>query len=495
MANRTRFAGRFRALDYNYGGGPTNVAPPSLSILTAPATTGSGSVTLENAILVLTDGNTAFPLNVNAPVLVGSGSNQETVTPTAVTNVTSTVPGQPGFTATFANLHGIGDPVASASFGLQEAVNDALSRGGGIVVVDPEWYSVGGTAKIIQAVVLPTNGSVQIEDVSTSPTIRWVTSPNSLTVVSAPVAATSATVASQPGVTGTWTAVTEHVLFTYVTADGGETVASSDYSFTATASVAIGGSGPAASTGAVGYKVYIGTNATTTCYQVPVIAANGTVIQCGPIAAFKLGTAFSVALATTSAGNLIPVQNTAFPTGVQPVASPNMAELFAAVTGPFTATGSVTSTVTEMARVAFPTAFLNQVGRTVRVKYIGSWTPAGTAKLILTISLTSVYTGTATTMWTVTTAASSGAAIANLFGELYLCTAATGATGTVEAHGVVQYCGATATPQVLISAGDSVQAVSSSIDLTKQNYLTIGISSDATITTSQMRLVIVEVLQ
>ena len=75
-----------------------------------------------------------------------------------------------------------------------------------------------------------------------------------------------------------------------------------------------------------------------------------------------------------------------------------------------------------------------------------------------------------------------------------LCTAATGATGTIEAHGRLIYSGATGTPQVAIAAVDSVQAASSSIDITKQNYLTLGISSDATITTSQIRRQIVEVL-
>ena len=271
-------------------------------------------------------------------------------------------------------------------------------------------------------------------------------------------------------------------------------MASADYSFSATASLAIGGTGPAASAGAVGYKVYIGTNATTSCFQVPAIAANGTVIQCGPIAAFKIGTPFSVATATTSAGNLIPVQNTAFPTGVQPIVAPNMAQPFATVSGPFTATGSVTSTVTEMARIALPTAYLNQVGRTLRLRYLGSWTPAGTAKLILTASVYSKYTGTATTIFTITTAASSGAAIANMDLELILVTAAVGATGTIECHGRLIYSGATSTPEVAIAAVDAVQAASNAIDLTKQDYVTLGISSDATITTSQVRTQIAEVL-
>jgi hypothetical protein len=487
------FAGRYSARDFGYGG---SQGGPALIIGTGNGSAGVGTITIVSSQSVTTGGIQTNPITTNTPITVGIGANAETVTPTAVSQTQGVAPGNFSInvTATFSNVHGAGEPVNSGTNGLQEAINFAAANGGGIAVVTAGWYASGGTVAIIQAATVPPSGVVIIEDVSVSPTVYWAQQVNNTTVVSAPSAATSATVASQVGVVGTWTATTEHVLFTYVTADGGETVASADYSFSATASLAIGGTGPAASAGAVGYKVYIGTNATTSCFQVPAIAANGTVIQCGPIAAFKIGTPFSVAAATTSAGNLIPVQNTAFPVGLQPTAASNMATPFAAVSGPFSATGSVTSTVTEMARLALPVGFLNQVTRTMRLSYWGSWTPAGTAKLILTVSVYSKYTGTATTIFTVTTAASSGAAIANFKLELILVTATTGATGTIEAHGVLVYSGATATPEVAIATVDAVQAASSAIDLTKQDYVTLGISSDATITTSQCRIQEAEVL-
>lgn len=484
------FGGMFKATAYAFG--CANGGPQALSVHNTPITPGTTSLAVAFGYTTLITGGVFYPLATNAPIQVGTDGNGEIVTPSAV-SANSVVYGGMNFTATFVNAHGEGDAISSASFGLQEAINAALPAGGGVVVVDAGWAQIGGTTAIIQAASLPTNGTVVVQDLRFGPPIYWANQGSGITVVSAPSAATSATVASQVGVVGTWTAITTHVLFTYVTADGGETVASADYSFTATLNLAIGGTGPAASAGAVGYKVYAGANATTTCYQAPVIAANGTVIQCGPIAAFKIGTPFSVATATVAA-NLIPVQNTAFLTGVQPIAAPNMVQPFASVSGPFTATGSVTSTVTEMARAALPVGALNFVGRTLRVRWLGSWTPAGTAKLILTASLTSVYPGTLTTMFTITTAASSGAAIANLDLELILCVASTGATGTVEAHGRLIYSGATGTPEIAIAIIDAVQAVSGSIDLTKQNYLVLGISSDATITTSAIRRQIVEVL-
>ena len=162
MANRTKFAGTFRAVDYAYGLGLG--FPQSLTILTAPGATGAGSVTLSSGQIQLTDGTVASPLSINAPVLVGMGSNQETVTPSAVTNNGSQVPGQAGFTATFANLHGVGDPVASGTYGLQEAINDAAAKGGGVVVVDYEWTNAGGTSAILAAAVLPAAGTVSILD-------------------------------------------------------------------------------------------------------------------------------------------------------------------------------------------------------------------------------------------------------------------------------------------------------------------------------------------
>ncbi len=165
MANRTRFAGFYRALDYFYGGGIG--LPPALTILTAPSSSpivNPGGVTMQDGVAVLTDGNEFYPLNTNAPILVGSGSNQETVTPGSVTNGTSPVPGQAGFTATFTKIHGIGDPVASATCGLQEAIDDANRNGGGKVVVDAFWTKAGGTTAMISAAVFPSPTIVDIVD-------------------------------------------------------------------------------------------------------------------------------------------------------------------------------------------------------------------------------------------------------------------------------------------------------------------------------------------
>lgn len=495
-------AARYSALDYAYGISPAGGSP--LQVGTGNSSTGATSITLVSGNSVTAGGLNSQPIQVTGilvggtPITVGIGANAETVTPTAVSyNLSGVQPSEfaCSVSATFANIHGPQEPVTSGTFGLQEAINAASGNGGGTVVITKAWYNSGGTTAIVQAAFLPSNGTVVIEDQSNTsnvPGAGFGAGPTSLTVLAAPSAATSATVASLTGVTGTWTAITEHVLFTYVAADGGETIASSDYSFTATASLAIGGSGPAAETGAVGYRVYIGANATTTCYMVGVSATTGTVIQCGAIAAFKIGTPFVVAAVTTSATNLPPlVQNTAFPIGPQPIANPNVKAF-----GPYQVTGVVTAgTAIEWGHFSLPAGFLNYVGRTIRIKAAGYYTPVSTATLILTCALQSVYGTTSTTIFTVTTPATSGTAAANINLEIIIRVATTGAAGTVECHGTVIYGGATGTAGLMVSAGDSVQAVSSAANLTTQDDVVISINSGtANLTQSQLRLLTVETL-
>lgn len=496
------FAGQYNAILFNYGGVNKN-APQDPPQVVQGNSVGASTIQASANSIVTNDSYQFAPFATNAPIIIGLGASLETVTPTSV-GVASDTQFAPidtaiSISATFSFAHGPQDQISSGTYGLQEAINFAASNGGGKVIVDASWYAMGGTAAIIAAATVPTflasasgaTGLVQIVDLQSFTIYNY--GPNSVTVVAAPVAATSATVASQPGVVGTWTAITEHVLFTYVTADGGESLASPDYSFTATVSLAIGGSGPAASTGAVGYRVYIGANATTTCYLVPAIAANGTVIQCGPLAAFKLGTPFSVATATVAAA-LAPVQSSAFPVGFQPASAGLPGSTI--VEGPFAVTGVVTAaTAAELGVIQLPAGFLNRVNRTLRITLQGIWTPVSTAVLILSATVGSVYNTTETTVYTITSAASTGTTAADWQTVFILRTATTGATGTIEAHGQSVAALVTGTPNLATISIDTAQAASGAIDLTKQDYIRFLInSSAANITQSQLRTAIIEVL-
>lgn len=155
----SRFAGLYRALDFAYGCfGSGDPAP--LQIGTGTYASGTASPILALGFTTLADGTILEPLNTNAPVQVGSGPNVETVTPSAVSDLTPTVYNVNSFTADFANAHGTGDLVASGTLGLQEALNAAAAAGGGIVIVDAAWFNAGGTAAIIDAAAAPSGTSI-----------------------------------------------------------------------------------------------------------------------------------------------------------------------------------------------------------------------------------------------------------------------------------------------------------------------------------------------
>lgn len=161
----SRFAGQYRAVEFNYGGAPTT-APAPLVVVSAPGTTGVQTLTVQNGWITLSDGTVVSPLATTAPIIVGSAGNQDSATPSAVSNnvqsntygPTSTV------TATLTHAHYSGDRISSGTYGLQEAINYANSVGGGTVIIDNAWVTAGGTTAILNAATLPSNGTVQIMD-------------------------------------------------------------------------------------------------------------------------------------------------------------------------------------------------------------------------------------------------------------------------------------------------------------------------------------------
>jgi hypothetical protein len=122
-------------------GGPYPVGATTLIVF-------PGQVSLE-------DGHQVEPFNANCTLNVGIGAQEEIVTVTGVTYAPApTGYGGPEMAAYLtvvatSNAHGQGDPVSSATVGLQEAVNDANQHGGGCVVCDGEWFGAGGTTTII----------------------------------------------------------------------------------------------------------------------------------------------------------------------------------------------------------------------------------------------------------------------------------------------------------------------------------------------------------
>ena len=154
---QSRTAGRFVAWNY----GQWQVQPYKV-----PAGTGSQTFSVVASQVKLTDGRVIMPFATTAPIFIG----KEQVTPTAVgagcQNANVAI-GACTVTATFTIAHTNADVISSATYGLQEALNDAGSSGGGAVTVDSAWAGLGGTAGMISGATLPTNTG--IENASTGP--------------------------------------------------------------------------------------------------------------------------------------------------------------------------------------------------------------------------------------------------------------------------------------------------------------------------------------
>lgn len=149
--NPTIFSGVTNAWSYAFGTNPT-IAP--LTIDTNNTITGVATYTLRYGYVTASDGNTFVPLAVGSPVIVGSSTSLETVTPTAVNCSTPQVIDTCTFTASFTNAHGVGERVASASAGLQEAALYRFTHGGGLVALSPDWFAhEGGLSAGLTALV------------------------------------------------------------------------------------------------------------------------------------------------------------------------------------------------------------------------------------------------------------------------------------------------------------------------------------------------------
>jgi hypothetical protein len=455
----------------------------SVPIQTGTAATGAGTLLLYNGSVVLGDGRTLNPFNVNAPVSVDSGTARETVTPTAVSGCGGVnVQNSCAVTATYANVHGAQALVMSGTGGLQEAINDAVASGGGTVVIDASW---AGTNTILAAATMPP--TVVIEDRRAGGVQFWANRPTTLTVLAAPGASTQTPVAPA-GIA----AATYRVCQTYVDALGGETACSTDGSSTVTTTGTLGTinvPAPAALAGAVGWRLYISAAA----------GGAGSEILYNPVAAVctpsTLVTAIS-ACAMSSAANPValvtgtapvPVQATAHVNAPQPFNSLPQQTPFQTVYGPFTALATI-STIQQAGEVQIPSGYLNFLGKSVRVCGEVASVPVGTAVPTYTLTLGPNFSTSPITLvsWTYAgTALTAVNQVANFCAVM--TTAATGATGTLEVHGnLTQAIASTGLPSSTTAAviTDGNTAASSTVNLTGPLVLAVTYASATANTTS-----------
>lgn len=485
--NRIRFAGRVSAIDYAYGVNAIGLPGP-LVVDGGPYVVGSQSITVQYGYTTAGDGTVINPLATNAPVIVGGPTNQETVTPTAVSCSTPAVYDSCTFTATFANAHGRGESIISGTYGAQEAIN-SLAKSGGLVVLSPAWASTGGTAATI-ALLAPLS-NVGIEDLRAAPYQYFAATPSTLTTISAPTTLVSGT-ASYSG-TGTWSTSAYFPCITYVDILGGESACSGSFSLTpGGANMALNIVAPAASTGAVGWRAYAGTSAVTSAYLLPITSANCTLTTlesvmpaCAMGASGVFPTLFVTttslapgALGVTNTNNPVPQSHTTF--AYQ--ASATLPVPFQTNFGPFgsgTIASATASDLTPLGSFQLPAGYLNQIGRVVRISGKISLTAGASSTLSIQSGMAWVGGVTAGLPLTVCNSISGVVWATHAYTDVnFTCTMTVNAVG-VTAVGSLQpestYLGAYATATVTPIGTDTSAAAIASLGLFAQDTFTISI--------------------
>lgn len=132
----SKFAGIRNAFDYAFG---VNSQVPALKIFSGgSASSGTYSITLDFGYITAQDGS-RVKLSAAMPINLGTGTANETLTPTTVSNLTPDILGTCVITATFGQAHGVGEEVNSGDAGLAPASIAASANTGGLVAVDSIW--------------------------------------------------------------------------------------------------------------------------------------------------------------------------------------------------------------------------------------------------------------------------------------------------------------------------------------------------------------------
>lgn len=381
------FAGVRSAVDFAYGW--PGVTATSLNVAPGGGNsviTGTSTITLVTGSVGTSNQGSFNPLSTNTPIYVGFGSNQDLVTPTAVSGCGAGQPqGSCQVTAAFTHIHGANEPVFSGTFGLQEAINSANAAGGGVVALGSGWTALGGTNAAVTAAAPFSN--VFIEDNRGVAQRFWSMQPSTLTVIPPPATlVSSATLAGGVSFTaspvGTWATSAYYFCITYVDALGGESGCSASYTITpGTTSYSLNVISPIASTGAVGWRAYGGITSTPLAYLLATSATNCTLTTLETVMpACAIGsngvwstlyvstTSLSpVAQAVTAVNNPVPQSHTTF---AYAPSSVNNLVPFQTNYGPFSTTtvaSATASALTILGSFNLPAGYLNTIGRTVRV--------------------------------------------------------------------------------------------------------------------------------
>lgn len=544
----SRVAGRFVAVNYNYGGAAPSMgfgnppAPsiPALKVASGNGSAGAGSITLATGYITMPDGRIAFPLcqgsTVTGSVTCGGatpitvnpgGANQETVTVTGVSGC-NIYPQNTTFpscqvSATFANVHAQGEFIQSGSAGLQEAVNDAIASGGGMVLIDALWTKAGGTQAMATAWTSPSGSAgVAVED-QRSANIGYLVPSPGLSLIPTPTALTTAATATlTTSTTGgsIATATTPRFTVTAVDQFGEETAAAADAAGTATLvdgtgstnSYTITAAGVPTGTGIVGYRLYVTASGGATQTETLVTTAQMTCTAaalsplpntCAPglpiiLTALPATTAAGPPQGTSGAATSLSAAHTTVvirQQGISPAMLP-FADTAAAGFFPVTITSATTLAAgfDVMGELQYPAGFFNTVGATYRVCGGGVTTPsaatvAGTWTIRIGPRQNSAGTSGAQVAipWNFAASTLFTAALAHFDFCADITTTTAGASGVVEG-GATYLCSAPATPTTATTCNTAFNAASTATDLTQQGVVQFTyVQSAASWTLPQLR--------
>lgn len=397
-SNNSFVAGKFIANNYANWGAVSQV-------YSGNAATGSSSITVRGGYIVLPDGRAVVPFAVGVPFVI-SDASPELITPTAVSGcynskgmnqdgvlVTCTV------TASFAALHGASAGLLSGTNGIAEAELDAFNWGGGTVVIAPGWTQALNTSctncyaslSAVMAALLP-EPTVNFEDDRNGTTNYINLEPSTATFLAVPTTLTAVTALPSATPVGAYGTGTYHLCIAYVDIMGNEGACSLDFSEAGVATGSFVFTSPAASTGAVGYTIYISLTSGTyaLAYQVPLTSTVCTLTQiekttpaCA-IANSTYGQSGATATVTAITVNTSPIalQLGAASTTADYVGNSNARTAYAYIPAshigtngmvvtslPFTAgPATVATTVPQViGTLAVPAGFMNIVGKTIRL--------------------------------------------------------------------------------------------------------------------------------
>lgn len=331
--NRTAFAGIKSSADYAFGiPRPGGVSGPAALIIDNPTPTTAGAsstLTLQYGNTTAGDGTVFSPFATGflAPIQVGAGSDIETVTPTGVSCSTPQVYDTCTVTVTLTNAHGRGEPVASATYGLQEALLAQYQAGGGLVAIDNLWKNMGGTNAIITGTVIAVPNTTIVDNRAGGQQF-WNLQGGS-TVMTTPTTLTSTTATDSTTPAGTWAASAYAQGIACVDIMGQEGPVSATYSHTpAAGSSSVSFSAPTNCVGAVGYVVYstLASASYPLAYELPLVTQptviGATPVSNGSCTLTTLETAVPACAVTNSTYNQVgsSATFTAIPVSTSPVA-------------------------------------------------------------------------------------------------------------------------------------------------------------------------------